>query len=231
MESIDITGKRFGQLVAVARAESTGDRTRWLCKCDCGNEKIFEYSNLVDGRTKTCGARVHKIKNLTGKRFGKLTVLSLANEEGPARWLCECECGNKKIVLGTSLTNGNTTSCGCVQKHAAAETGKASRTHGETKTALYRVWCGMKTRTENPNCDHYEWYGKRGIKVCEEWKESFTAFRNWALENGYKKGLSIDRIDNNLGYAPNNCRWITVSENVKKSLKERNHGTKIPSNA
>lgn len=227
MESIDLTGKRFGQLVAIRREESKG-ATRWLCKCDCGNEKVVDYSNLVDGRTKTCGARIHRIKDISGMRFGKLIVLSLANEEGPAKWLCKCDCGNTNIIKGASLLNGSTTSCGCIQKMAAAEIGHASRTHGDSKTPLYRVWRGIKTRTENPNCDHYEWYGKRGIRMCQEWREDFAVFKEWALRNGYKNGLSIDRIDNDQGYSPENCRWITISENVKKSMRERKHGTEIP---
>lgn len=231
MELIDLRGKRFGQLVVIKRSESVKNRTKWLCRCDCGNEKIVDQGNLASGLTKTCGARIHRIKDLTGNRFGRLTVISLANAKGAARWLCQCDCGEQTTVIGASLLNGSTKSCGCEQKEIAAQTGSKTATHGESKSPLYSVWCGIIRRTENPNCDHYKWYGGRGIKMCDEWRHDYTAFRNWAKANGYKKGLSIDRIDNQKNYSPDNCRWITISENVKKSFKERGYGTEIPSNA
>lgn len=149
---------------------------------------------------------------LTGKKFGKLTVIEFAftNKHGQAMWKCKCECGAEKTVLGSHLTSGHTVSCGKHARHFK---------HGQRYTRLYRIWLGMKERCSNPNHTNFNLYGGRGITVCDDWKHSFETFREWAMANGYADGLSIDRIDSNKGYCPDNCRWETnfAQNNNKRS--------------
>lgn len=146
-------------------------------------------------------------KNLIGQTFGNLTVISRVknSKSGKARWKCLCSCGNISIVTSTDLVSGHTRSCGCkrYESHNA--------THGMTKTDLHNKWCQMRQRCGNPQCKAYQHYGAEGVSVCDEWN-SFANFRNWSLANGYREGLSLDRINNEKGYSPDNCRWITWEE-------------------
>lgn len=153
-----------------------------------------------------------RIKDLTGQRFGMLTVIKMSDirKHRYVCWECRCDCGNTTVVIGTHLTSGNTRSCG---RHAATGKNNGNYEHGLFDNELYKRWQSVKTRCYNPNSNSYPNYGGRGIKVCEEWKGSFEAFYEWAMENGYEKGLQIDRVDNDGNYEPSNCRWITSKEN------------------
>ena len=156
---------------------------------------------------------MRKLIDLTGKVFGHLTVVSRADNDkwGGARWLCRCECANFTVVAGKDLRRGKTASCGCLRKERAK--------HRKTNTRLYKTWGSMKTRCLNSRNKAFPNYGGRGITVCDEWldkEDGFQNFYNWAIENGYRDDLSIDRIDNDKGYCPDNCRWSspqTQSEN------------------
>lgn len=145
-------------------------------------------------------------QNLIGKKFGRWTIIDYADNIGknPA-WLCKCECGTIRKVLSCNLLSGKSISCGCVQREKA---GKINKTHGLSKTRIYRIYKGMKSRCYNHNNPAYNYYGGRGIKMCDEWLNDFMNFYNWAMSNGYNDTLSIDRINVNNGYSPNNCRWI-----------------------
>lgn len=155
---------------------------------------------------------------ITGKYFGKLYVIGLdhKNDKSGSWWLCECECGNKIILRSRELIKGYKTSCGC-------DTGNGTNMVREYDS-LYNVWCNIRQRCLNVKNPAYNRYGERNIYVCHEWN-SFENFRDWALKNGYKYGLSIDRIDNNDGYYPENCRWAdhTTQANNKSSNRFINY--------
>ena len=147
-----------------------------------------------------------RVKDLSGRKFGKLTVIKRAenNKHGLPRWECKCECENITLVSGQHLREGKVKSCGCFKK-------EAQKTHGMTHTRLHRIWSSMKARCENSNRKDYKRYGERGIKVCEEWHD-FLTFYKWAVSNGYSETLTLDRIDVSGNYEPSNCRWATAKE-------------------
>ena len=159
---------------------------------------------------------------LSGKRFGRLTVIEKnGRKNGSILWKCKCDCGNTAIISGTSLKNGNTKSCGCLHREMLAKRNKKNAKYGGVQNErLYGVWHSMKQRCYDSNRKDYPRYGARGIRVCDDWFENYSAFKEWALKNGYKRGLQIDRINNDGNYTPKNCRWVPPRENsLNKSNK------------
>jgi len=163
------------------------------------------------------GKKRSRIKHdLVGQKFSRLTVIKrLENDSRNAvRWECQCECGNKTITRTHNLMSGKAESCGCKN---ADELEVIRYKHGMNRAKIYKQWSSMKDRCLNPNSQMYKHYGGRGIKLCEEWID-FIPYYNWAIQAGYREGLSIDRIDNDGNYEPSNCRWVTQKE---QSLNNR----------
>lgn len=181
----------------------------WKCQCDCGKTTICFSANLRSGKAKSCGCAMYQ--DLSGRKFGRLTVVSLAEKrKGFYYWNCKCECGNEVVIKAGYLTNGDTKSCGCLYKERSS-----SKKHGYRRTRLYGIWCAIKTRCCNNKFKEYHNYGGRGIAICEEWKDNFQVFYDWAMANGYAENLTIDRFDNDGNYEPSNCRWITTKQNSR----------------
>lgn len=165
-----------------------------------------------------------KFKDLTGMKFGRLTVLERANKtgnSGQAYWKCSCECGKLVIIRGTSLTSKHTVSCGCAHIEQARQRGIESKTHGLRHSSIYNVWNNIKQRCLNQSAINYMNYGGRGIQMYSEWIEDFQAFYEYVskLEHFGEEGYSLDRIDNNGNYEPSNVRW------ADKKTQNRNKRT------
>lgn len=220
---IDLTGQRFGKLVVLRRDEEKKDsnhRVFWICQCDCGNIVSIPSQNLRRGYTKSCGCM--KRNDITGKRFGRWTVIKKDKKIGRIQtYFCQCDCGNTSIIPQSNLTTGKTKSCGCLQKELLS---KRVKKHGMRNSRLYDIHANMKSRCYNKNNPRYASYGGRGISICDEWlnpNSGFENFHNWAMANGYSDELTIDRMNVNGDYCPDNCRWSdqeTQKNNQRKTV-------------
>lgn len=172
---------------------------------------------------------MHRI-DLTGKRFGRLSVINSAdlNHNNQLRWHCKCDCGQFVDVVGMSLRNGDTTSCGCARRDIMRKT---HTKHGayisrSRRERLYNIYSDMKQRCYDTSSKPYKDYGGRGILICEEWLNDYSLFRSWAISHGYHSDLTIDRINNDKGYSPENCRWADrITQNRNRRNTRGNYAT------
>lgn len=225
---VDLEGKRFGKLTAIRKTKphvTSGGRyvTMWECVCDCGNKTTVSTQKLRKGHTTSCGCNKKNNKggrfnDLTGRKFGRLTVIRYLQEEERETkrkcWLCQCECGTVKGFNINKLTSGNTVSCSCAKSERIGNLNKKYRNQNKR---LYTIYRAMLERCFDEDNEEYHNYGGRGITVCEEWRDNFDDFADWAMTNGYDEHAprgqcTLDRKDNNKGYSPDNCRWITNKE-------------------
>jgi len=158
------------------------------------------------------------MKNLIGQRFGNIVVLKDTGKRaknGQVFWECLCDCGRITIVMSGHLLSNHTKSCGCLRKN------RGPIKHGLINTKIYNAYNHMKDRCYNRRNDSYKNYGGRGIKICDEWLSNFMNFYNWSMKNGYREDLTIDRINNNGNYEPNNCRWVDMQTQLRNTRRNR----------
>ena len=225
---IDLTGKKFDMLTVIERAENIGKRTQWVCKCDCGNVVTVKTEYLKGKvKLKSCGC-IYGEKDLSGMRFGRLTVIGEHCIKNNRRfWACKCDCGNTNVVCTNNLKSGRIKSCGCLRDDKLIS---RNTKHGLSKSRVYHIWLSMKNRCYDKNAKAFCNYGARGISICDDWKV-FDNFYKWAIANGYNDTLTIERVNVNDNYCPENCTWIPKKDqnkNTRKSIVIEILGIKKP---
>lgn len=245
MAGIEMIGRKFGRLTVLERHHSTPKKIYWTCKCDCGNIRVVDGWSLRSGETQSCGClqreRTHEasFKDITGQTINGVKVICFDHKDDRRQtyWKCICPyCGKEFVTRGSALKNGHTGGCGCRSL-------TSGMTHNMSYTRLYNIHQGMMKRCYDSNSDGYPNYGGRGITICNEWlnvgmsqqeiltagNPGFVAFAKWALSSGYDNTKSIDRIDNDGPYCPENCRWVTNDEQQRNKRTNRhiNDGEEI----
>lgn len=228
--------KKFNRLTVIEYIGSINNRRFYKCLCDCGKEVDVSGTKLRTNKTKSCGCLLKDIhedsaSKWIGKKFHKLTILESYSKEKykDRKFLCACECGNKKITTIAKLKKGDVKSCGCLKKERM---NKTMTVHGLSSRDLYREWQSIKTRCTNPNSKAYKRYGGRGIDISDEWKDNPEKFISDIINKiGERpKGKTLDRINNNKGYSIENVKWSTPLEQAHNRGYKKYWGIELKNN-
>ena len=219
-----LIGNKRGSLTVVEYAGVNYEKQHsWNCVCDCGRKVCVRTAlvDLIDAKCAGCKIREQTVARakqspMIGQRFSKLEVLGFSGitKYGLLIWRCRCDCGKESDITNEGLVSGRTKSCGCWARENLIN---RTTVHGLHRHPLYSVWWAMKDRCYKSNHKAYHRYGGRGITVCEEWLNDFKNFYDWAIKKGYRRGLTIERENNDGNYEPNNCKWTTMDEQVQNS--------------
>lgn len=225
----DYIGKKYGKRTIIKDAGKIKSKRMVLCRCDCGKEDLVPFFDLIGGRCQMCpkcnrryyNPRALNMEEYIGKRYGNRVIIADVgiDKNGHHMVKCRCDCGNESIIDIQGLKNNSRVKC----YQCSLKTRQTYKTHGKSSNKLYKVWQGMRERCYYKKHKGYEFYGARGIQVCDEWNNSFESFYEWAIANGYKKGLTIDRINVDGNYEPDNCRWATPAEqSINRRMQNNN---------
>lgn len=218
MATVDLSGQRFDMVTVIRPVGRKHRYIEYLCRCDCGNEVRLGSNQLRNDCRHSCGCHRLVNKPEIGRRYHHLTAIGPV-EGNKKLFVFRCDCGVEKEIDGYHVVNGLTITCGSCEYHLKFMSDR-NKTHGLSNTKFYEQYRGMLKRCYDPNAINYRDYGGRGIRVCEEWRTDAKAFYDWAIAHGWSEGLSLDRIDNDGDYCPENCRWATVKE---QSHNKRNN--------
>lgn len=228
----DFTGFETGWLTVIEKVgRNPNGEWMWLCHCKCGNkEHLLCHQALVTTykrppkKIRNCGCIGRTGNDLTGQRYGRLVALECCGTRTKRQntiWLWQCDCGVQKEIESRAVVKGHTMSCGCLFQENLIKLAERATTHGLSDHRLYKIHHGMKQRCYNKNTKSYPRYGARGIVMEEPWLSNATSFIDWALKEGWKRGLHIDRIDNDGPYAPWNCRVVSCKVNANNTSRNK----------
>lgn len=205
-------GSKFGQWTLLYDYGRIDRKRLVKVKCVCGYERKIDFGEIKRGKSTNCGCQCRSdVKDFIGKKLNKLTILeSLGVLKNKTRVKCLCECGKEVVCRFDSLINGSTKACGCFNV-------ESNTIHGLSKHPLFKTWLSVRRRCYDRNTKAYKNYGGRGVKICNEWRDDFKAFYDWAITNGWQKGLHLDKDikGNGLLYSPDTCCFVTPKINSR----------------